>query len=265
MHIFCPGSAKTQLRKAVPFQLLPTHYAFLCKKCSPEIVPKISKIHPKSAPKSTKNVSGGTREQPRAPTKQQMDVFLDLFANTGPTIPMILPYFGSKNDEKCDRKNGQKTAPSQNYFFWYFFDFSGVARTILIDFGAQNGSQEGPGATCLRAFPAIGFQHDFCNSFGQKNAKPKKRKSLKIYVFLRKNNDFEGSPDKKKRAPAKNCNKNNRFFAVFWSKNDLKSDSEQQRHRKSTKIASDAVSERTFSAPGAILGDFGVPDGRQIS
>ena len=138
-------------------------------------------------------MSGGTREQPRAPTKQQMDVFLDLFANTGPTIPMILPYFGSKNDEKCDRKNGQKTAPSQNYFFWYFFDFSGVARTILIDFGAQNGSQEGPGATCLRAFPAIGFQHDFCNSFGQKNAKPKKRKFLKTYVFLRKNNDFQGS------------------------------------------------------------------------
>ena len=43
------------------------------------------------------------------------------------------------------------------------------------------------------------------------------------------------------------------------------SDSERQRHQKPTKIASDAVSERTISAPGAILGDFGVPDGRQIS
>ena len=160
----------------------------------------------------------------------------------------------------------KKRLPPKTTFFDIFFDFSGVARTILIDFGSQNGSQEGPGATFLRAFPAIGFQHDFCNSFGQKNAKPKKRKSLKTYVFLRKNNDFQGSPDqRKKRAPAKNRKKNNRFFAVFWSKNDLKSDSEQQRHRKSTKIASGAVSERTFSAPGAIFGDFGVPDGRQIS
>ena len=179
---------------------------------------------------------------------------------------MIFTHFGSKFCEKCDRKNCQKTAPSQNYFFRRFFDFSGVARTILIDFGAQNGSQEGPGATCLRAFPAIGFQHDFCNSFGQKNAKPKKRKSLKTYVFLRKNNDFEGSPDrKKKRAAAKNWKNKHRFFNVFWTKNDLESDSEQQRHRKSTKIASGAVSERTFSAPGAIFCDFGVPDGRQIS
>ena len=70
---------------------------------------------------------------------------------------------------------------------------------------------------------------------------------------------------KKKAQQRKKCKENNCFVAVFWSKSDLKSDSEQQRHRKSTKIASDAVSERTFSAPGAILGDFGVPDGRQIS
>ena len=112
-----------------------------------------------------------------------MDVFLDLFANTGPTIPMILFHFGSKNDKECDRKNGQKTAPSQNYFFWYFFDFSGVARTILIDFGAQNGSQEGPGATCLRALPAIGFQHDFCNSFGQKKRKTEKTQILENIRF----------------------------------------------------------------------------------
>ena len=132
-----------------------------------------------------KNVSGGTREQPRAPTKQQMNVFLGLFAKTGPTIPMILTHFGSEIGKKCDRKNGQKTAPSQNYFFRRFFDFSGVARTILIDFGSQNGSQEGPGATFLRAFPAIGFQHDFCNSFGQKNDKTKKRKFLKIGVLPR--------------------------------------------------------------------------------
>ena len=96
---------------------------FYAKKCTSEIVPKISKIHPKSAPKSTKNVSGGTREQPRAPTKQQMDVFLDLFANTGPTIPMILHYFGSKNHKKCDRKNGQKRLPPKTTFFGVFLIF----------------------------------------------------------------------------------------------------------------------------------------------
>ena len=63
-------------------------------------------------------------------------------------------------------------------FSGIFLSFSGVTRTVLIDFGAQNGSQEGPGATCLRAFPAIGFQHDFYNSFGPKNAKPKKTQIL---------------------------------------------------------------------------------------
>ena len=43
------------------------------------------------------------------------------------------------------------------------------------------------------------------------------------------------------------------------------SDSERQRHQKPTKIACDAVPERTFSAPGAIFGDFGPPDGSQKS
>ena len=43
------------------------------------------------------------------------------------------------------------------------------------------------------------------------------------------------------------------------------SDSERQRHQKPTKIACDAVPERTFSAPGPIFGDFGPPDGSQKS
>ena len=43
------------------------------------------------------------------------------------------------------------------------------------------------------------------------------------------------------------------------------SDSERQRHQKPTKIACDAVPERSFSAPGPIFGDFGPPDGSQKS
>ena len=103
---------------------------FYAKNAPQKSFEKISKIHPKSAPKSTKNVSGGTREQPRAPTKQQMDFFLDLFAKNDLTGTMILTHFGSKICKKCDRKNGQKMAPSQNYFFRRFFAFSSVARTI---------------------------------------------------------------------------------------------------------------------------------------
>ena len=137
----------------------------LCMCCG---FPAERKHSTKSAPKSTKNVSGGTRAQPRARWKQQVDVLLDLCSKNDLTDTMIFTYFGSKIGEKCDRKNGQKTAPIQNYFFQRFFGFSGVARTILIDLGPQNGSQEGPGATFSRPFPAIDFQHDFGNSFGQK-------------------------------------------------------------------------------------------------
>ena len=136
--------------------------AMLCMCCGS---PAERKHSTKSAPKSTKNVSGGTRAQPRAPTKQQVDVLLDLFSKTDANIPMIFTYFGSKIGEKCDRKHGQKTAPIQNCFFERFFGFSGVARAILIDFGPQNGSQEGPGATFSRASPARGFQLDFSSSF----------------------------------------------------------------------------------------------------
>ena len=68
----------------------------------------------------------------------------------------------------------------------------------------------------MTAFPAIGFQHDFCNSFGKKNGKPKKRKSLKIYVFLRKNNDFEGSPDQKKNAHQQKTATKTIVFLLFF-------------------------------------------------
>ena len=136
--------------------------AMLCMCCGS---PAERKHSTKSAPKSTKNVSGGTRAQPRARWKQQVDVLLDFPSKNDLTDTMILTHFGSKIGEKRDRKNGQKTAPIQNCFFQRFFGFSGVARAILIDFGPQNGSQEGPGATFSRASPARGFQLDFSSSF----------------------------------------------------------------------------------------------------
>ena len=128
----------------------------------------------KSGPKSTKNVSGSTRKPPRAPTKQTIILFCNCLAFPGLNITMIFTHFRSKIGEKCDRKNGQKTAPIQNCFFQRLFGFSGVARAILIDFGPQNGSQERPGATFSRASPARGFQLDFSSSFRYKMQKIKK-------------------------------------------------------------------------------------------
>ena len=136
--------------------------AMLCMCCGS---PAERKHRGKSGPKSTKNVSGSTRKPPRAPTKQTIHFLCIFLAFPGLNITMILTHFGSKIGEERDRKNGQKTAPIQNCFFQRFFGFSGVARAILIDFGPQNGSQEGPGATFSRASPARGFQLDFSSSF----------------------------------------------------------------------------------------------------
>ena len=145
----------------------------LCMCCGS---PAERKHSAKSGPKSTKNVSGSTRKPPRAPTKQTIFLFCNLLAFPGLNITMILTHFGSKIGEKRDRKNGQKTAPIQNCFFQRFFGFSGVARAILIDFGPQNGSQEGPGATFSRASPALGFQLDFSFFFAKKCKKSKNEK-----------------------------------------------------------------------------------------
>ena len=46
------------------------------------------------------------------------------------------------------------------------------------------------------------------------------------------------------------------FGILVEAKIDPQNESEPQRHQKTTKIESDAVFERTFSVPGAILGDF---------
>ena len=91
---FAQGVRKLSSEKQCRFNSCQHSTRFYAKNAPQQSFPKTSKIHPKSAPKSTKNVSGGTREQPRAPRKQQMDVFLDLFAKTGLNIIMILPHFG---------------------------------------------------------------------------------------------------------------------------------------------------------------------------
>ena len=53
------------------------------------------------------------------------------------------------------------------------------------------------------------------------------------------------------------------FQGLDLPKIDLEIDCERQRRTTSTKIASDRVSERTFSVPGSFLVDFGVPLGSQ--
>ena len=53
------------------------------------------------------------------------------------------------------------------------------------------------------------------------------------------------------------------FQGLDLPKIDLEIDCERQRCTTSTKIASDGVSERTFSVPGWFLVDFGVPLGSQ--
>ena len=53
------------------------------------------------------------------------------------------------------------------------------------------------------------------------------------------------------------------FQGLDLPKIDLEIDCERQRRTTSKKIASDAVSERTFSVPGSLLVDFGVQLGSQ--
>ena len=55
------------------------------------------------------------------------------------------------------------------------------------------------------------------------------------------------------------------FQGLDLPKIDLEIDCERQRRTTSKNIASDAVSERTFSVAGSFLVDFGVPLGSQDS
>ena len=79
-------------------------------------------------------------------------------------------------------------------------------------------------------------------------------------------NIFEVAPSKKNRCLREKALSIQARISV---KNRVRigpdSDSERQQTQKPMEIASDAVSERTFSAPGAIFGDFGPPDGSQKS
>ena len=102
--------------------------------------------------------------------------------------------------------------------------------------------------------------HRFFVVFSVKNVKLEKMK--KCVSICKLHTILEVAPSKKNRCSRE---KTLSIQARISVKNRVKigpdSDSERQRHQKPTKIACDAVSERTFSAPGAIFGDFGPPDG----
>ena len=136
--------------------------AMLCMCCGS---PAERKHSAKSAPKSTKNVSGSTRKPPRAPTKQTIIFVLQCFGVPRPNHTYDFDPFWLQNWWKTRSKKWSKNGSHPKLHFSIFFGFSRVARAILIDFGPQNGSQEGPGATFSRASPARGFQLDFSSSF----------------------------------------------------------------------------------------------------
>ena len=146
----------------------------LCMCCGS---PAERKHSTKSAPKSTKNVSGGTREQPRAPTKQQVDVFLDLFAKTDANIPMIFINFGSNICEKCDQKHGQKTAPIQNYFFFGGFGVFQVSRARFLSIWVPKmAPRRVPERLFRELLPRVVFSLNFRLLFGKKCKKSKNEK-----------------------------------------------------------------------------------------
>ena len=147
--------------------------AMLCMCCGS---PAERKHSAKSAPKSTKNVSGSTRKPPRAPTKQTINFLCNLLAFPGLNSTMIFTHFRSKIGEKCDRKNGQKTAPIQNYFFQRFFGFSGVARTILIDLGLKMAPRRVPERLFRELLPRSVFSLIFRLLFGKQYKKSKNEK-----------------------------------------------------------------------------------------
>ena len=118
--------------------------------------------------------------------------------------------------------------------------------------------------TCFSAFFPDAALHRFFVVFSVKNVKLEKMK--KCVSICKLHTILEVAPSKKNRCLREKALSIQARISV---KNRLKigpdSDSERQWHQKPTKIASDAISERTFSAPGSIFGDFGPPDGSQKS
>ena len=139
----------------------------LCMCCGS---PAERKHSAKSAPKSTKNVSGSTRKPPRAPTKQTIHFLCNFLAFPGLNHTMILTHVGSKIVENWLQKNSQKFRLPQNQFFPDFFDFALPPGTILMDFGSQNSLPEG---SVTSTFAGPFFSRIFA-AFFEKNAKNKK-------------------------------------------------------------------------------------------
>ena len=130
--------------------------------------------------------------------------------------------------------------------------------SIFGHFGSQNGSPESPPEVFFRLCFPDAVLHRFFVVFSVKSIEIQKmKKCVSIYKL---HTILEVAPSKKNRCLREKALSIQARISV---KNRVKigpdSDSERQRHQKPTKIASDAVSERTLSAPGAILLDLGVP------
>ena len=146
---------------------------FYAKNAPQQSFPKTSKIYPKLAQnrrKTCPEAPESSQEHQRSNRYTFFSIFLRKKAQPYLWFSPILAQQMLKN---AIEKTVTKRLPPKTTFIVFFY-FSGVARTILFNFGSQNGSQEGPGVIFVKGFPTMGFQHDFCNSFGQKNAKPKK-------------------------------------------------------------------------------------------
>ena len=122
----------------------------------------------------------------------------------------------------------------------------------------------GSSGRVFRSFFPDAVLHRFFVVFSVKNVKLEKMK--KCVSICKLHTILEVAPSKKIRCLREKALS---IQARILVKNRVKigpdSDSERQRHQKPTKIACDAVPERTFSAPGPIFGDFGPPDGSQKS
>ena len=112
--------------------------------------------------------------------------------------------------KKSIQKIHQKSKPSRTYLCWLFRRFSGSPSLIRVCSGSQNGC---PDTTfryfCLYALASLILQELFFFPY-RKMGKWKMRDSLKINVFLRKNDDFQSLPAATKH--------NIVFFSVhvFW-------------------------------------------------
>ena len=144
--------------------------AMLCMCCGS---PAERKHSAKSAPKSTKNVSGGTRKPPRAPTKQTTHFLVIFLAFPGLNHTMILTNFGSKIVEKWLQKNSQKFRLTQNQFFPRFFRFCASPGH---DFNGFLGPKMASRRAVTTTFAGPFFSRIFAAFFGKKHKKQKSEK-----------------------------------------------------------------------------------------